>query len=692
MKNYRKTRTSLEKTKFLSIWAAVFVFAASLVLIGCPNQANSPAGGGESTQGSKITINYKSDELTVEKKDTASGNWTEISSGTAVDEGTRLRFEAKNVPSGNMVDKWVLNDKEKTPNSGNDLFYIVKAEDTVDEGGKKVIKVTRTFKPAASITIKYNSGEITIEKKDTASGNWTEISSDTEVDEGSDLWFIVKNKPSGKILDKWLLNGKKEVKPGYIYSIKAEDAVDEGGKKVIKVERILKDAASITINYNSDELTIKKNTDGNWIEIASGSAVDEGTRLEFGAKNIPSGKTVDKWLLNGETTIATGSDYCFYTVKAEDADSANIITVTRILKDAASITINYNSDELTVKNTKTWTEVASGTAVDEGTRLSFEAKNIPPGKILDKWVLNNGKKEVKPGYSYSIKTEDAVEEGGKKVIKVERILKDAALITINYNSDELTVKKNTDGNWTEIPSGTAVYEGTELWLNAKNIPSGKTVDKWLLNGETTIATGSDYCFYTVKAEDADSANTITITRKLKDAALITINYNPDELGVKDTNGFVIINPGEAVYEGSYLAFTAKNIPPGKMIVKWKINSKEFPSNNFDGWYSVNAEDADSANTVTVTRILKDAASITINYNSDELTVKKLIPDVPSVEVPSGTAVDEGSLLGFEPKDGHSVTKWILNGKTEVGPHVAYQVDSKDAVDEGDKKVIRVTFE
>jgi len=330
MKNYRKTRTSLKKTKFLSIWAAVFVFAASLVLIGCPNQASSPAGG--SYQKTKITINYKSEELTVAKI-IPGEPWVEVPSGTAVDEGTRLRFEAKNVPSGNMVDKWVLNAKEKTPNSGNDLFYIVKAEDAVDEGGKKVIKVERTLKPAASITIKYNSGEITVEKKDTATGNWMEISSDTAVDEGSDLLFGAKNIPSGKILDKWLLNGKKEVKPNYIYSIKAEDAVEEGGKKVIKVERILKDAASITINYNSDELTVRKIIpDGPPVEVPSGTAVDEGTRLRFYAENIPQGKTLDKWLLNGKKEVKPNYIYSVRVKDAVDEGDKKVIKVERILK------------------------------------------------------------------------------------------------------------------------------------------------------------------------------------------------------------------------------------------------------------------------------------------------------------------------------------------------------------------------
>lgn len=53
---------------------------------------------------------------------------------------------------------------------------------------------------------------------------------------------------------------------------------------------------------------------------------------------------------------------------------------------------------------------------------------------------------------------------------------------------------------------------------------------------------------------------------------------------------------------------------------------------------------------------------------------------------------KASLLSFETKDGHSVTKWILNGKREVKPRHLYWVEAKDAVDEGGKKVIKVTFE
>ena len=418
MKNYRKTRTSLKKTKFLSIWTAVFVFAASLVLIGCPNQAGSSVGG--SYQKTKITINYNSYELTVEKWDASAKKWEELPPNTPVDEDTHLFFKAKNLPSGKMVDKWILNGKEKTPRRNNDLLYKLKAEDAVEQAGKKVIEVTYSLKDAASITIKYNSGEITVKKKDTASGNWMEISSDTEVDEGSDLLFRVKNIPPGKMLDKWLLNGKKEVKPNYLYSVSVEDSVEEGGKKVIKIARILKDAASITIKYNSGEITVKKKdtASGNWMEISSDTEVDEGSDLLFEAKNIPPGKMLDKWLLNGKKEVKPNY---IYSVRVEDAveeAGKKVIKVERILKDAASITIKYNSDEIIVRNIMLGgglpVEVPSGTTVYEGSLLSFNTKD---GHSVTKWILN-GKKEVEAHVAYQVDSKDAVDEGDKKVIRV----------------------------------------------------------------------------------------------------------------------------------------------------------------------------------------------------------------------------------------------------------------------------------
>nr|WP_303935766.1 hypothetical protein [Treponema denticola] len=325
MKNYRKTRTSLKKTKFLSIWTAVFVFAASLVLIGCPNQAGSSVGG--SYQKTKITINYNSYELTVEKWDASAKKWEELPPNTPVDEDTHLFFKAKNLPSGKMVDKWILNGKEKTPRRNNDLLYKLKAEDAVEQAGKKVIEVTYSLKDAASITIKYNSGEITVKKKDTASGNWMEISSDTEVDEGSDLLFEAKNIPPGKMLDKWLLNGKKEVKPNYIYSVRVEDAVEEAGKKVIKVERILKDAASITIKYNSDEIIVRNIMLGGGlpVEVPSGTTVYEGSLLSFNTKD---GHSVTKWILNGKKEVEAHVAYQVDSKDAVDEGDKKVIRVT----------------------------------------------------------------------------------------------------------------------------------------------------------------------------------------------------------------------------------------------------------------------------------------------------------------------------------------------------------------------------
>ena len=228
MKNYRKIRTNLKKTMFLSIWTAVFVFAASLVLMGCTNQAGGSVGG--SYQKTKITINYNSDELTVEKWDASAKKWEELPPNTPVDEDTHLFFKAKNVPSGKTVDKWLLNNgkKEVEPK----YLYSVRAEDAVDEAGKKVIKVERILKDAASITIEYDESLIKVGKIDLATNEYSPVPTGTTVYEGSTLIFATKD---GHPVTKWILNGKREVGPHVACQVDSEDAVVEGDKKVIRV-------------------------------------------------------------------------------------------------------------------------------------------------------------------------------------------------------------------------------------------------------------------------------------------------------------------------------------------------------------------------------------------------------------------------------------------------------------------------
>ena len=62
-----------------------------------------------------------------------------------------------------------------------------------------------------------------------------EVPSGTAVDEGTDLYFTAENIPQGKTLDKWLLNGKKEVMPHAEYQADSKHAVVEDNKKAIKV-------------------------------------------------------------------------------------------------------------------------------------------------------------------------------------------------------------------------------------------------------------------------------------------------------------------------------------------------------------------------------------------------------------------------------------------------------------------------
>ena len=75
---------------------------------------------------------------------------------------------------------------------------------------------------------------------------------------------------------------------------------------------------------------------------------------------------------------------------------------------------------------------------------------------------------------------DEVAEGS--VINVDVTFKEAKKYTVQFDSPKMTaITFNNSTPPTEVNPGDTVFEGASLQFNAI-IPAGKTVDKWLLNG------------------------------------------------------------------------------------------------------------------------------------------------------------------------------------------------------------------
>ena len=261
-------------------------------------------------------------------------------------------------------------------------------------------------------------------------------------------------------------------------------------------------------------------------------------------------------------------------------------------------------------------------------------------------------------------------------------------ITVRF--DETTIKvaaKGDDGDFHYISTGTAVSEGKSLRFFSKNLPSDKQVDKWKVN--TKELDSNNYTVNAADAVDEGSDKVITVAYTLKQALPVIVQFDETTIRVlvDDDGGFYYISTDTAVSEGKSLLFFSKNLPPGKQIDKWKVNTKELDSDS----YKVNAADAvdnGSNKVITVSYTLKEALPVIVRFNDSEIKVKKK----NAGDINNGDTVYEGAWLYFYAKNlpsDQQLTGWKVNEK--VRNSYSYKVDAADAVDNGSNKVITVTY-
>ena len=362
--------------------------------------------------GGKIFIKYNAENLTVryEKND----RYELLPPNSEVSEGMLLRFRDKNIPAGQQVDKWKINAKEL-----DDDDYTVNAADAVSDGSNKVITVTYTTKPAAAVVVKFDESKVEVYKN----GSGT-LNNGATVYEGVSLWFGVKSLPTGQVFDKWLINGTKEVKEHYLYTVNIADAVPDGLDKVITVTYTTKlSAGSVVIKFDPTLVKVVAPLSG-MNDIATGQTIDAGTQLRV-YPQVPGGIDIDKILFN--TREYTYKHDGIYTLDINDAVQEGGNKVVRIgftVKHPQVLTAQFTPAASIECRTVTGEAITSG---DEGSAYLYailKAK-LSPGQVVKHWEVNGTKI---PGSERQTILEGqanpafAVEEGGKKVVKVNLVL------------------------------------------------------------------------------------------------------------------------------------------------------------------------------------------------------------------------------------------------------------------------------
>ena len=121
------------------IGALVLIISAVVLITGCP-QPNSNKGNTGNTDIVKKDI-IEFDSASVKCKNSNSFPYTEVTSGSQIQEKDELLFEAI-LPTGKVVEHWYINDVKQEYETDSIMLYTVKAADIV---GNK-LKVGIVFK------------------------------------------------------------------------------------------------------------------------------------------------------------------------------------------------------------------------------------------------------------------------------------------------------------------------------------------------------------------------------------------------------------------------------------------------------------------------------------------------------------------------------------------------------------------
>lgn len=154
--------------------------------------------------------------------------------------------------------------------------------------------------------------------------------------------------------------------------------------------------------------------------ISSGDKIDAFAEIHTIARGIEDGYKLDKWKINGREYRG------LFRIEQEDPIDENgewVVNLSYTICKARPVMIKFNDANIIVKKNvvdSSYTEISTGEDVDEERHIRFYAKNLPNGKEIDKWFVNDKENEDS---IYKVKIKDAIEEDGKKVINVTYTLK-----------------------------------------------------------------------------------------------------------------------------------------------------------------------------------------------------------------------------------------------------------------------------
>lgn len=526
-----------------------------------------------------------------------------VGQNTEVLDGTRLTFFVKNDAEKEQIIDYITTNGAKNDSFERELghrvhyYYTINVKDAKDEGGKPTINVGVAFKEPKKAILKFDSAIIRARVGEGPGAK--EIQSGVEVKEKDMLQFEVKD--SGKLANKWLLNGK-EVEWDYsdkreaLYIVSATDMKMENGQNVLVISAELGDVSKLIIKFQ-DGITCEVNAPGGHKKIVSGTEVEETQRLFFSAQKL-AGKVFENWLINGKIKQKYEVRGIYYYVDRADANEQNVIEFSLSSRDALKAKLVLEKND--IRGNK-----KSGDEVEEGERLYFSVDSSLNGKVIDVWLING--KEFVPNPYFS---EHAYDKDVEFYVSAERIEKDGAenVIKVDYRVREpkkvkLILQKDfikAQRSGSEIHNGDEVQEGDSIRVSVED--PEKIAKKWRINGKYTSAS-PEYIFILGAREiiTENAENVVKIDCEVRERQEIKIEYDTEKIECKNVSTSASVASGEKIKEGTLLSFKAKGVSSDKMI-RWLIEGKNgnvtIPSDEaFE--YRVHMEDKGSDGSIKI---------------------------------------------------------------------------------------------
>ena len=484
----------------------------------------------------------------------------EVQSGSTVDDGVALRFNAKPM-SGYKTDQWTIN---------GEPFAKGKGRNTIIQKADKDLNVEVSFiKDIELYMVEFTAGEggaiaATVGPEAKA------IQSNDQVEQGAVITFTATPQ-EGYELDQWMVNGKPAV-AGADTKIEGNKLIVTLGDQDLTVKAAFKKViVTYEVTYSAGEGGDIVGATFNGREvIPSGSKVNENIYMRFTAKpNTEQGYKVDRWFINGEVqSQLTGRPYITWQIKANTD-----VKVT--FRKEQMYEVDYKPDnewgtiEAYYYDGGRKVTVEPKAKVKEGTFVEFQA-TVKEGYALDGWT-NNGD-EIPVADIETHKASLTLRANAVIDVKYHKlVVKHAVTFTAGEGG---TIAATVGAEAKAIQSNDQVEQGAVITFTATP-QEGYELDQWMVNGKPAVA-GADTKIegnkFIVTLGDQDLKVQATfkklivkhaVTFTAGEGGAIAATVGPDAKAIQSK---------DQVEQGAVITFTATP-QKGYELDQWIVNGK-----------------------------------------------------------------------------------------------------------------------